>query len=157
MVSICVVFAVGDDIVQKLKSLPVKERKDFVLGYTDNDYFGSHILAIEELDDQWNMVFQFLKEDKEYGIDFMRNGENLNEADDDCMYLLVHKSYIETAFDQLEMWNPVSIARKYLELVQHNHETLSFSDVTYYLDVLKRICIEALKAHGTILFSLEPY
>lgn len=156
MLSLSVVFAVGDDIVEKLIDLPPEERQDFILGFLDNDYFGNHLVDIEELNDNWKVIFQFFKEQN---IDIIEHVQPLYHSKD-CLYLLAQKEYVTNIANRLASWNPAKIKKKYKDLVTHNKmygSKLDFNDLTYCVDIMKSISKQALRVNGTLLFGLDPY
>lgn len=160
MDGIFVMFAISDDIIKKLEALPKEDRKDFVLGLTDDDYFGKNFTAIEELNEHWKIIFQFFKEAKEINLDLIGNGHKLNPDDDECMLLLEKKDYLNTIIDRLGYMDPIQQTKSYLKMINHydigNHQ-LRWDDYTYYIEAIKNLSLKALYENGSVLFSLEPY
>lgn len=154
----CVVFTIGDDIVKKLKALKKNERMDFVLGLSDNDYFGDHFLAIEELNSQWIVIFKFFTCYYNLNYDYVKTGEVL-AYDNSAQALLLEQSDMINEF--LNIYNnldPVQLANFYNELVSHeyiNKDELCFGDFIYHMDNIKEVCEKAVIENGSLLFSIE--
>lgn len=156
MLSLSVVFAIGDDIVEKLIELSPEERQDFILGFLDDDYFGNHLVDIEEFNDDWRVIFEFFKEQN---IDIIDHVQPLYHSKD-CLYLLAQKEYVIKIADRLASWNPEKIKQKYKDLVNPDkmyESKLNFNELTYYINIMKNISKQAMRVNGTLLFSLDSY
>lgn len=158
MKHINVVFVIGNDIVRKLRKKPQAERMPFVLGHTDNDYFGKHYHTIEELNDDCEDIFQYFEISEDISLNIRRHGCNLNPPDDDCMLLLVEHEYTKEIFHRLNRISPIQIKQHYLNMVNHFEDSgISFDDFNFYIECFKSVTQEAIRIKGTLLFSLEPY
>lgn len=153
----CVVFSIGEDIVNKLKSLHQEEIMDFVLGFSDNDYFGEHFLAIEELHYYWRKIFHFFVHLEENSIYFLKYGQVLTDRDSHTILILKDTEDVQNIIKQLEKIEPIKMANLYSHcLKKENIETsdLSFIDFICFLECIKKLCKEALNENGSLLFSI---
>lgn len=156
MRSISVVFAVGNDIVEKLESVASEKRKDFILGITDNDYFGDHFLSIEELDPMWKAFFDEVGRRKNLKI--LEKGRQIDYQGRGRIIVVEERKHIEEIYQAMERWKPEEISRDYrsfLEEIETGEEEFSFYRYVNNIERIKDICEEARKKDGNLLLCLE--
>ena len=158
MEGIYVVFVIGDDILERLRSISKSKRMSFVLGFIEEDYFGKHFYTIEELDDSCARILQYLEVSKDLNMDILSNGSNLNSRDDKCMLFYVNKEYVKVISRRFDRLTPVQVKQHYVNMKNLFPETdIDYEHFSFFIDTFKRLSKEAVQRNGTLLFSMEPY
>lgn len=81
-----VIFAVKDDITDRLKNLNGSDIFIFILGAIESDYFSNHYVAIEELGNYWINFFDLVNR-KEIILDIVHNDSIIYEDSHDLVML----------------------------------------------------------------------
>ena len=151
-------FMIGEDIVTKLKSLQKNKRMDFILGLSDDDYFGKHFLSVEELDSQYENLLCYFANEKESKVKFFRGSEFLTDCANDNTLLLEKYESAQNFINVYGSLTPMKLASLYSKLIRMkiiNEHELNFINFIYFYENLKDICQEAVNVKGSLLFCFE--
>lgn len=153
-----VAFVVKDDIINKIRAYPETKRKDFVLGLHDDDYFGKHFVAIEEISETHEMVFvHFLDQIKELRY-MIQSCEILFDSKSSGLIVLMDKDCIQwllQAMEGIHYTRYVECYDFFLSDYGKEENSLPFMDFLNYLDTFRNLVFEAIRKDGSLLFFID--
>lgn len=139
---ICVVFAVGRDIVERLQALSPNKIMDFILGHIENDYFGNHFWEIEDIGECGKSILKKLETNKDTRVSLIEKA-NLYYQDEENLVILQNTETIRKILQALES---VTIKEGQRDTEQER---------MYYIERIKELCRYTLLHEGMLLFCME--
>lgn len=147
-----VVFAVGDDIVNKMKKLQGELVMEFILGRIDTDYFGDHYLWIEDIGEYWRCIIDFFKE-KRLSFDENQRREYILYEDKDDMIILQHKDEVKKMFTALMDTSIDEFKGFYLK--RYTNTILNHDEFSTCFKGMRELCFYAANNYGYLLFCID--